>query len=204
MAVKNVKTSLDKIMKSLAKTQDTREFLIKNTREIVMACSKSIIAVHNEDMKNAKINLQIASKLLTEYKKKSNNDLKKYLITPEQEFVEAISLIAIAEKKQIPSINTLKVSPEAYVLGLLDCIGELKRFILDKIRKDNLKEAQNVFEIMQNLFSLLYPFASLDKVVKETRRKLDVNRMLVEDTRAVITEEIRRKALIETIKKIKN
>ena len=202
MTTKNAKTSLDKISKSLIKTQDAREFLIKNTREIVIACSKSIIAVHGQDMKNAKLNLQIANKLLVEYRKKSKNELKRYLITPEQEFVEAASLIAIAEKKEIPSINTLKVSPESYVLGLLDCIGELKRFILDKIRKDNLKEAQNIFEIMEELFSLLYPFASLDKVVKETRRKLDVNRMLVEDTRAIITEEIRRKALIEAIKKI--
>jgi len=31
-----------------------------------------------------------------------------------------------------------------------------------------------------------------EKIVKETRRKLDVNRILVEETRAVITEEIRR------------
>ncbi len=202
MTIKNVKTSLDKISKSLAKTQDAREFLIKNTREIVIACSKSIIAVHSENMKNAKSNLQMADKLLNEYRKKSKGDLKRHLIIPEQEFVEASALIAIAEKKQIPSIDTLNVSPESYVLGLLDCIGELKRFVLDNIRKDNLKEALDVFDIMEELFSLLYPFASLDKVIKETRRKLDVNRILVEDVRMVITEEIRRKALIDTIKKI--
>ena len=39
-----------------------------------------------------------------------------------------------------------------------------------------------------------------DKIVKEARRKLDVNRMLVEDTRLVLTEEIRRQEFIKNIK----
>lgn len=202
MTLKNVKTSLDQISKSLTKTHDAREFLIKNTRAIVISCSKSIIAVHGGDMQSAKSHLQNANKLLVEYRKKSKTGLQRYLITPEQEFVEASTLIAIAEKKQIPTITTLKVSQEAYVLGLLDCIGELKRFILDKIRRDDLSQALKVFEIMEELFSLLYPFASLDKIIKETRRKLDVNRMLVEDIRAIVTQEIRRKELIDAIKKL--
>ena len=46
MTLKNVKPSLNKITKSLAATQDSREFLLKNTREIIILCSKSIIAVH--------------------------------------------------------------------------------------------------------------------------------------------------------------
>ncbi len=202
MAVKNARTSLDRISKSLARTQDAREFLLKNTREVIVLCSKSIIAVHGGDMEGARSNLQAAGRLLVKYRKKSEAELRRYLVTPEQEFVEAAALIAIVEKRQIPSKVSLKVSDESYVLGLLDCIGELKRLVLDKIRNDSLGEALRVFRIMEELFALLYPFASLDKVVKETRRKLDVDRMLVEDTRAVITEEIRRKDLIEAIRRL--
>lgn len=202
MAMKNVKSSLARISESLAKTQDAREFLLRNSREVVTSCSKSIIAVHGGDMKGARSGLKNAGRLLREYQKKSKGDLKRYLVVPEQEFTEAAALIAIAEKKQIPSKEALKVSDEAYVLGLLDCIGELKRYVLDRIRNDDLKEASSVFQIMEDLFSLLYPFAGLDKVVKETRRKLDVSRMLVEDTRAVITQEVRREDLIDAIKRL--
>ena len=56
---------------------------------------------------------------------------------------------------------------------------------------------------MENLYLMLYPFATYDKIVKETWRKLDVNRSLVEDTRTILTEEIRRQKLIETINKTK-
>ena len=203
MSLKNVKTSLDKISKSLSSTQNSREFLIKNTREVVILCSQSIIAVHKADLKSAKAKAKKASSLLKSQKKKASGDLQRYIITPEQELVEAFSLIAIAEKKPIPSVSILGVSPEAYVLGLLDCIGELKRLIYDKIRTGKSKEAQRIFEIMEDLYQYLYPFATYDKIVKEARRKLDVDRILVEDVRAALTEEIRRAKLIDTISKLK-
>ena len=77
--------------------------------------------------------------------KKAKNNFKKYLITPEQEFVEAHSFLAVIENKEIPSLKSLKVSEESYILGLLDCIGELKRFVLDNIRNDQLKKAEMNF-----------------------------------------------------------
>ncbi|MEK6867052.1 MAG: RNA-binding protein, partial [Thermoproteota archaeon] len=64
MTLKNVKPSLNKIAKSLSEVQDAREFLLKNTREIIILCSKSIISVHKGDMKSAKNNLKQADVLL--------------------------------------------------------------------------------------------------------------------------------------------
>ena len=84
MTLKNVKPSLNKIAKSLSEIQDAREFLLKNTREIIILCSKSIISVHSGDMKLAKSNLLQADKLLKKYKKKATPDLQRYMITPEQ------------------------------------------------------------------------------------------------------------------------
>ena len=203
MTLKNVKSSLDKISKSLASVQDNREFLLKNTREIVILCSRSIISVHKGDLKNAKKNLKQADVLLKKYKKKGESDLRRYLITPEQEFVEAACLIAVVERKEIPSDTKLKVMPESYVLGLLDCVGELKRMIFDKIRLGDIEEALRIFDVMENLYLHLYPFSMYDKVVKEARRKVDVDRILVDDARGAITEEKRRSELIETLSKLK-
>ena len=203
MTLKNVKSSLDKISKSLASVQDNREFLLRNTREIVILCSRSIISVHKGDLKNAKKNLKQADVLLKKYKKKGESDLRRYLITPEQEFVEAACLIAVVERKEIPSDTKLKVMSESYVLGLLDCVGELKRMIFDKIRLGEIKEALRIFDIMENLYLHLYPFSMYDKVVKEARRKVDVDRILVDDARGAITEEKRRSELIETLSKLK-
>ena len=199
MTLKNVKSSLPRISKSLQASNASREFLIKNTRDVVILCSHSIIAAHKGDLRLAREKIKKAEAVLKVNQKKAKNNFKKYLITPEQEFVEAHSFLAIIENKEIPSLKSLKVSKESYVLGLLDCIGELKRLVLDNIRKDRLKEANRIFNVMENLYLVLYPLAMYDKIVKEARRKLDVNRILVEETRAVITEEIRRNHFINAL-----
>ncbi|EGP93051.1 RNA-binding protein [Nitrosarchaeum koreense] len=202
MTLKKVKPSLNKIAKSLAEIQDAREFLLKNTREVIIISSKSIISSHKGDIKIAKNYLKQADILLKKYKKKTTPDLQKYMITPEQEFVEAASLIAIIEKKEIPSEKELGVMPESYVLGLLDCIGELKRMIFDKIRIGDIDDATRIFEVMENLYLNLYPFSMYDKVVKEARRKIDVDRILIDDVRGAITEEKRRSDLIAALNKL--
>ena len=201
MALKNVKSSLKGISKSLHASNESREFLIKNTRDVVILCSHSIIAAHKGDLKLARQKIKKAELVLKVNQKKAKNNFKKYLITPEQEFVEAHSFLAIVENKEIPSLKSLKVSEEAYVLGLLDCIGELKRFVLDNIRTGQLKKADRIFNVMENLYQTLYPFAMYDKIVREARRKLDVNRVLVEETRSVITEEIRRNHFVKALTK---
>ena len=203
MTIKNVKSSLPLISKNLEKTNSKREFLIKNNRETVNLCSQAIISIHKNDLSTAKKKIAKAKSELTKLKQKSTGDLVRYIITPEQEFVEAASLLAVIEGKEIPSGKSLNVSDESYILGLLDCIGELKRQVIDRIRVGDSKRATQLFDIMENLYLLLYPFASYDKIVKEARRKLDVNRMLVEETRSVLTEEIRRQELIKAIKKKK-
>jgi len=202
MTLKNVKPSLNKIAKSLENIQEAREFLLKNTREVIILCSRSIIAVHKGDLKTGKNNLKQADILLKKYKKKATGGLRRYLITPEQEFVEAACLIAFVEKKEIPSDKKLSVMTESYVLGLLDCVGELKRMVFDKIRIGEIDEATRVFEVMENLYLQLYTFSMYDKVVKEARRKIDVNRILVDDVRSVITEEQRRTELIKILQKL--
>ena len=203
MGLKNVKTSLPIISKELERTNSSREFLIKNNRTVVINCSQAIISIHKKDLVTAKNKIKKAKEQLLKLKQKALGDLGRYVLTPEQELVEAISLLAIIEGKDVPSYKSLKVSGESYILGLLDCIGELKRQVIDTIRVGNLKKAEKLFGMMENLYLMLYPFATYDKIVKETRRKLDVNRSLVEDTRTILTEEIRRQKLIETINKTK-
>jgi translin len=52
---------------------------------------------------------------------------------------------------------------------------------------------------MEEIYNAIYPFAVYDNIVAGLRKKLDVARMLIEDIRAVVTEESRRKALINAI-----
>ena len=99
MGLKNVKISLPKISKELEKTNSSREFLIKNNREVIINCSQAIIGIHKNDLTSAKLKIKKAKLLLAKLKEKANGDLNRYVLTPEQELVEAVALLSIIELK---------------------------------------------------------------------------------------------------------
>ena len=193
------KESLDAIAGSLSATHDAREYLIRNTRDVIILCSRSIAAVHHGDMDGAAAKADEAERLLKSHREKAGSALAGHLAVAEQELVEARALFAIASHRPVPTAEELAVPGGAYVLGLLDCIGELKRLALDRIRAGDAAESNRIFGIMQELYEAAYPFATLDKVVKDVRRKLDVNRSLIESVRAAVTEEARRAELIKAL-----
>ena len=107
MELKNVKTSLPIISKELEKTNSSREFLIKNNRAVVINCSQAIISIHKKDLVTAKNKIKNAKEQLLKLKQKAAGDLDRYVLTPEQELVEAVSLLSIIEGKDIPSYKSL-------------------------------------------------------------------------------------------------
>jgi translin len=199
MSFSNVHSSLDQINAELQNVEERREILIKNTRDIVMLCSKSIIALHNNEMDDARNKISQAKVMLDKFKEYAKTDLHKYIAVAEQEFVEAYVLKSIVEESLLPSKTELNVLGSSYLTGLLDCIGEVKRMVYDRMRIGKTDDAIKLFTIMQDLYSIVYPFAVYDNLIPGLRRKLDVSKMLIEDIRAVITEETRRALMIKAV-----
>lgn len=197
-----IRGSLEAIDAELKDVQERREQLIKGTRDAVMLCSKSIIALHKGDMEAAKKDMEGAKAMLAEFRASAQEDLKKYVSVAEQELVEAYALKSVMEGSAIPSMDELQVSGPAYLTGLLDCVGEIKRLVYDSMRSGKGQSAESLFAVMEEIYGAVYPFAVYDNVVAGLRKKLDVARMLIEDIRAVVTEESRRKALMESVGKL--
>jgi translin len=196
--------SLAEIDTNLKDVQERREKLIKGTRDVILLCSKSIIALHHGDPNQAKHEMQQAKLMLEDLRTVAKNDLSRYLAVSEQELVEAHSLSAVMENKDLPSISEIGVSGESYLTGLLDCVGEIKRLVYDRMRSGKAQDAEKLFSTMEVIYGAVYPFAAYDNIVSGLRKKLDVARMLIEDIRAVVTEESRRKAMIDAIERFEN
>jgi len=202
MSFSSVETSLSKISKTFDEVTLRRERLIKESREIISLSSKSIVSIHTSNGAEAgKFRIQAAKKL-DELRRIAGTDLVRYLGVPEQEFVESFVIYSIVNKKKIPSLEDLNVGPSSYVLGLLDAIGELKRSVYDHIRQGDVPGAESIFGTMESLFILISPLAVYDNIAPGIRRKLDVARILIEDTRTTITEEVRRTEFIVAVNKL--
>lgn len=198
----NIKRSLSKMESHFSGQLERREKLLRESRDVISSCSKSIIGVHTRKMKEAEAELSKAKSLLPPLRKAADGAMARYLVSPETEYVEASAVWSLANGKPIPSLETLGTSSEAYLLGLLDTIGEIKRLVLDSVMIGKLEKAKKYFSLMEELYSVCTPLAVYDHVVNGARRKIDVARMLVEDTRGLMTEEARRESVSDSMARL--
>jgi translin len=197
-----VKLSLKKMESRFSAQLERRDRVLKESRDVISASSRTIIDIHTGKMKEAERELSTAKSLLNSLKKSSDGSVARYLVSPEAEFVEASAVNALAKEKPIPSMESLGASPEAYLLGLLDTVGELKRLVLDSILQRKLTRAKKYFQVMEELYSACSPLAVYDHVVNGARRKIDVARMLVEDTRGLLAEEMGRDSISSSMARL--
>jgi translin len=202
MDLKSVEGSLEGIQVNLQLTLDRRERILKESRDVILSCSRAIVYLHSGKTKEARSEIAKAKQVLEKLRKDGLGNLSRYLISPETEFVEASTVESIVLGKTIKDARALGVSDEAYLLGLLDTVGELKRLLLVTITKGDANKTKEYFAAIEELYAHLSPFAVFDNVVNGVRRKIDVARMITEDTRGIIAEETRREALLTSIKSL--
>jgi len=178
---------IQSVRKRLDKKDAAREAAIRLSRQIVRECRGAITSVHKgEDFTKQ---LKTARKLYVELKKSclSNSELlyAGYVMDALQELAEAETICSIAIGGDVPAPDTLGIPDEAFVLGLADAIGELRRLFLEKLRSDDTEEAEALLKKMEEFFDALMTFDYPDSLLP-TKRKQDVARSVVEKSRGEI------------------
>ena len=203
VSFENVQNSLNRLSSQMKELEQRREALIKETREVISLCSKAIILLHGDKVKDSETLLNSASSSIKKLKDYVICDLDRYLWPAEQEYVEAYVLKEIVERKSyLSGHDELNVSLNAYVTGLLDCTGEIKRMIYDNLRKNDHGYSLSLFDIMQSIYNLVYPFSFYDNLIPAIRKKLDVSKRMMEDVRITMTEEYQRTMFLNEFKSI--
>jgi len=102
------------------------------------------------------------------------------------ELAEACILASIISGNDIPSYSSLNITPQAWVLGLADSLGELRRMLLDDLMNGRIDNAKRVFEQMDEVCDCVLGFDVPDAILP-VRRKQDIARSVMERTRTDIT-----------------
>lgn len=204
MVTEKIKISLQSINDEMQLIENRREQLIKESRDIIILCSQSIISLHQGHIQESQLKLAKAKDLYFSLRTLAQADLLRYLSISEQELVECSLLMSIVKNEVLPGSDEIGVSSQAYLFGILDCIGEIKRMVYDMVRLNRYDQAEYLFRVMQEIYSEIYPFSIYDNIVNGIRKKLDVCKILIENTRELITEEARRSIIIESLKKLEN
>jgi len=195
----SLKSLLGKIQVELRKRETVHEKVQKEMRRATRLSKQAILFTHQERFKDAKKLLEevdvLFAKLHSVAKTYPDMVYSGLVDAAFQEYAEAQALLALVEENRFVSPAEINVNSIAYVLGLADVIGELRRRALDSLRKEDVKTAEECLRLMEEIYVELMSMDEAYMLVPGLRRKSDVARHIIETTRGDITIESRRSSL---------
>ncbi|MDE1869266.1 MAG: hypothetical protein KGH60_04880 [Candidatus Micrarchaeota archaeon] len=172
-------SDVKKISSYLTKKQKDFDTVMDASRSIIREASHAITALHNNDMKAAQKGIKLTQAHVTKLKK-FDVQFEYYTRQAYQEYAEARLFFEIKKGNRILSQQQINVSPEAYLLGLMDVMGELKREILEELREGNPKSAERYYEKMKTIYDGTRSLRFAEAVLNGFRKKQDVARIQIE------------------------
>ena len=124
-----------------------------------------------------------------------------YVEDSQVEFAEVSILYSVLRGLPLPTPESLMIENTAYLKGVGDATGELRRHILDLIRKSRPEEAEKYLDIMDEFYTEMMSFDYPDAIMHGLRKKTDVARSLIERTRGDLTNALEIKGLHESMER---
>lgn len=177
-----------------------RELALKSSRAIRRLSRKMIKEIHKDGNPQESFNeaVQEVSKLKSIIEGYPELFHSGFLRNGLQEFAEAHILWSLTSDKELMSADDLDITPSAYLLGLADVIGELRRECLERLTKGDIEGAENLLEAMDRIKDMLMEL-DYPKAIVPLKNKQDMARALVEKTRGDIAVSSNREKLREDI-----
>jgi translin len=194
----NLDAIADRIRESFAAKDAAREKVLPICREVIRFSSLSIRALHRQELDKAQELLQSARKLLDDAEQvlADGIDIRTgFLIDAQKEYAEGVITLSLVMGKHPPSPEELRVDEVAFLHGLAESVGELRRYLMDSMRKGDLSRGEEFLSDMDDIYNVLVTMDFPDAITHGLRRTTDNMRGVLEKTRSDLTLTIRQKAL---------
>jgi len=189
----------------LKKKVQQQEAIGTIARKVIYYSKHSIMAIHRDSLTEAKTKI----KLMEECRQQLDNLLQdnpsltsNFVQVAYQEYVEAHVVLSLVEHGHYPQPHTLHIDAVAYILGLADAIGELRRRTLNSLLVGKLSEAEQWLRFMEEMYNELIALEDAYAVAPELRRKCDIARRIIESTVGDVLLESRRQNLQSAIERL--
>lgn len=177
-----------------------RDEALKQARELTRHASLAIRAIHREDHDEAQSEINLGRELaqaLTRTLRTEHPELffAGYTQDAIKEYCEACLTVAMIKGEALPTPQDLDAEPPAYLNGLTETLGELRRRCLDLLRPGYSAEVERLLAVMDDVFTQLVTMDYPDAITDGLRRRTDLARGIIERTRADITVSFRQNEL---------
>jgi translin len=196
---KDLEIMAAKLRPYFAAEDEAREKALRGCRQVIRYSADAIRAVHRQEPDKAKELLGSAHELVREL----NRDLARhgtllhsgFIHDAQKEFAEGSITLALIAGNDLPKPKALGVSYAAYLDGLGESVGELRRYILDSLRRNDFSRCEELLTLMDEIYAILITMDFPELLAHGLRRTTDTIRAITERTRGDLTVSLRQKQL---------
>ena len=187
------------IRQDFSDKDSAREKGLSLCRETIRHSSDAIRTLHRQEYELARTMLSSARSRLDEVSHVlgEHPDLlhSGFVHDAQKEFAEGSITLALVSGNPPPIPDSLGISHAAYLNGLGEAVGELRRYLLDSMRKGELDPCDRLLEAMDDIYGVLVTMDFPDAITKGLRRTTDAVRGILEKTRGDLTMALRQRDL---------
>jgi translin len=199
----NLESIANQIRESLSAKDAAREKLLPMCREVIRYCGNAIRAVHRQEFDQATELLRSARNLLSEAERgiSDYSELSHagFVRDAQKEFAEGSITLALVTGKRLPDPDELSIDATAYLNGLGEAVGELRRYLLDSMRQGNLSQGEELLSAMDDIYNTLISMDFPDAITGGLRHTTDMVRGVLERTRSDLTLAMGQKGLVDKL-----
>jgi translin len=181
-----------------------REEVLDRSRRLIRHSANTIRAIHRGEFEKAKEMLDegraMAEQFGSELAEESAIYEAGYVQDALKEYAEASITYAVVQGLPLPSPGELQIDYPAYLNGLGEAMGELRRSILDLMRAGDLVRAEELLGVMDEVYGVLVTVDFPDAITRGLRRTTDMVRGVLERTRGDLTMAVRQQRLEATLR----
>ena len=202
-AARNMQSRIDEIaaisLDEFRRKHERREQAIRVSREVVRTSANAIRAIHRNELDEARELIAAADALVRETQQtlEGHADLyfTGYTQDAQKEYAEACAVLAFIARTELPLPEDIGVETPSYLNGLAEAASELRRYILDSLRRDDDSRAEELMRYMDEVYNILVVMDFPDALTSGLRRTTDQLRGVLERTRGDLTMTMRQRRL---------
>ena len=206
----DVARSLDAIMEGVrddfSAKNHARETALPLCREAVRFSANAIRAVHRREFELAQELVGKARAQLDTARKSLSGHADIYhagfVHDAQKEYAEASITLALIAGHAFPTPQQLKVEHAAFLNGMGEAVGELRRHLLDVLRGGDVEQCEIWLTAMDDMFSVMVTIDYPDAMTGGLRRTTDSVRGILEKTRGDLTLSVQQRRLEQRLAEV--
>jgi len=195
----------DRIRANFTAKNAARDTALERSRTLIRHCAHAIRAVHRDERDLAQEQIRAAGEIARTIREDLAGFPDLYYAGYTQdalkEFAEANIVYALVGGEPLPAPEDIGVDYAAYLNGLGEAAGELRRRCLDLIRHAHSDDAERLLAAMDDIYLLLVTMDYPDAITGGLRRTTDMVRGVTERTRGDLTTSLRQYYLQQALKR---